>query len=34
MKTVNEKPIIDNFELLSEFLPEEKIEDEFYHVQI
>ena len=29
-----EKPIIDNFELLSEFLPEEKIEDEFYHVQI
>lgn len=29
-----EKPIIDNFELLSEFLPKEKIEDEFYHVQI
>ena len=29
-----EKPSIDNFDLLSKFLPEKEIDNEFYHVQI
>lgn len=29
-----EKPSIDNFELLSKFLPEKETENKFYHVQI